>query len=90
MAKFNESELNENLKEFQEKCNIEIEFDKSISGKIKIEDAIIVYNNKNGFINIESEKTKFKINTALVYRYERIRKTIYIDLDNLMIKINKI
>ena len=90
MAKFKESELSEKLKEFQEKCDIEIEFEKSISGKLKLEDAIIVYNNKNGFINIESEKTKFKINTTLVYRYEKVKEIIYIDLDSLMIKIKKV
>ena len=90
MAKFKESELSEKLKEFQEKCDIEIEFEKSISGKLKLEDAIIVYNNKNGFINIESEKTKFKINTTLVYRYEKVKEIVYIDLDNLMIKIKKV
>ena len=90
MAKFKESELSEKLKEFQEKCDIEIEFEKSISGKLKLEDAIIVYNNKNGFINIESEKTKFKINTTLVYRYEKVKEIIYIDLDYITLKIRKI
>lgn len=90
MAKFNESELAENLKDFQNKGNIELEFEKSISGKLKIEDATIFYNNKTGFINIESEKAKFKINTTLVYRYERIKDTIYIDLEMLLIKMRKI
>ncbi len=90
MAKFKESELNENLKEFQNKGDIELEFEKSISGKLKIEDATVFYNNKTGFINIESADAKFKINTTLVYRYERIKDTIYIDLEILLIKIRKI
>lgn len=90
MAKFKESELTENLKEFQNKGNIELEFEKSINGKIKIEDATVIYNNKTGFINIESEKAKFKVNTTLVYKYEKIRETIYIDLEMLLIKLRKI
>ncbi len=90
MSKFKESELSENLKEFQNKCNIEIELEKSIIGKLKLEDATIIYNSKNGFINIESEKIKFKVNTTLVYKYEKIRDIIYIDLDYITLKIRKI
>lgn len=90
MAKFKESELTENLKDFQNKCEIELEFEKSISGKLKIEDATIFYNNKTGFINIDSEKAKFKINTTLVYRYERIKDVIYIELEMLLLKIRKL
>ena len=78
------------MKEFQNKGDIELEFEKSISGKLKIEDATVFYNNKTGFINIESADAKFKINTTLVYRYERIKDTIYIDLEILLIKIRKI
>ena len=50
MAKFKESELTENLKEFQNKGDIELEFEKSISGKLKIEDATIFYNNRQDLL----------------------------------------
>ena len=43
MSKFKESELSENLKEYQDKCNIEIEFEKSLNGKINLEDATVEY-----------------------------------------------
>ncbi len=90
MSKFKETELSDNLKEFENKCNIEIEFEKSLSGKLKLEDATIIYNNKDGFINIENEKTKLKVNTTLVYRYEKEKDIIYIDLDCVMLKVRKI
>lgn len=89
MAKFKESELTENLQEFQNKDTIELEFEKSLEGKIKIEDAIINFDNKRGYINIEGKDSKFKINTALVYGYEKLKDEIQIDLESILLKIKK-
>ena len=41
MSKFNEKDLNEILKEFQDNSIIEIEFENNLSGKITIKDASI-------------------------------------------------
>ena len=56
--------LSENLKEFENKTTIEIEFEKSIDGKVKLEEATIKYDEKRGFINIENKDSNFKINTT--------------------------
>ena len=85
MEKFKESELTKNLQPFQEKTTIELEFEKSINGKLILEDTTVNYDSQNGFINIESKNGKFKINTTLVYGYRKENKTIYIDLDSLLL-----
>ena len=90
MEKFKEFDLTENLQTFQEKTTIELEFDKSINGNLILEDATIKYDNKNGYIDIESKKGNFKINTTLVYGYRKKNDEIYIDLESLLIKIKKI
>ena len=90
MSKFNEKDLNEILKEFQDNSIIEIEFENNLSGKITIKDASINYNNKIGFININGINTSLKINTTLVYMYEKDKSSIKIDLDTLIINIKKI
>ena len=89
MKKFKEFELTENLKDFQEKTKIEIEFDISINAKLVLEGATVKYDSKNGFIDIESENAKFKINTTLVYGYGKENDEIHIDLESLLIKIKK-
>lgn len=89
MAKFKESELTENLKEFQNASTIELEFEKSVEGKIKLEDTTIKYDEKKGFVNIESKDSIFRINTALVYGYEKTKGVIYIDLESILLKIKK-
>ena len=90
MEKFKESELTKNLQPFQEKTTIELEFEKSINGKLILEDTTVNYDYKNGFINIESKNGNFKINTTLVYGYGKENKEIYIDLESLLIKLKKI
>lgn len=73
MAKFRENELTEILKEFKENSKVELEFERSVDGTITLEDANITYDSKYGFININSKNGQFKINTTLVYNYEKTR-----------------
>lgn len=87
MSKFRENDLNEILKDFKEKRTIEIEFERSLDGTITLEDADISYDSKYGFININSKSGSFKINTTLVYAYEKELNEIVIDLETLIIKI---
>ena len=89
MKKFREFDLNENLQEFQEKCTIEIEFDRNIVGKIKLKEATVKYDEKKGYINIDSKSGNFKINTTLVYGYGKEENIIYINLDTILLKIKK-
>ncbi len=90
MSKFGESELVENLKGFQNKETIELEFEKSIEGKVKLEEATVSYDNKKGYINIESKNCNFRINTTLVWGYEKNKNGISIDLDTMMLNLKKI
>ena len=90
MAKFKESELTENLKEFQNKSTIELEFEKSIEGKLKLEETTVKYDEKRGFINIKSKDSSFKVNTTLVYGYEKIKGEISIDLESILLRIKKV
>lgn len=90
MTKFKEKDLNEILKEFQDNNIIDIEFENNLSGKITIKDSTIKYDKKTGFININGINTSLKINTTLVYMYEKDKSSIKIDLDTLIINIKKI
>lgn len=90
MAKFKESELTENLKEFQNKTTIELEFEKSIEGKLKLEETTVKYDEKRGFINIKSKDSNFKVNTTLVYGYEKVKGEISIDLESILLRIKKV
>ena len=90
MKKFKERELPEKLQEFQDKKVVEIEFDKSISGKLKLEETIIIYDSKNGYINIKSKNGNIIINTTLVYGYGIEDEDMYIDLESLLIKIKAV
>ena len=87
MAKFRESELTDILKEFKENSKVELEFEKSIDGRITLDDANITYDSKYGFINIKSPNGQFKINTTLVYNYEKVKYGIEIDLETLVIRV---
>ena len=89
MAKFRESELTEILQEFQKNDTIELEFEKSITGKMKLEEANVNYDGKYGFINIKSKNSTFQINTTLVCGYEKIDDEINIDLETLLLKFRK-
>ncbi len=86
MARFKESELTEKLQEFKNKKNIELEFEKSIEGKMKLEEATLKYDREYGYIIIESKNCKLKINTTLVTGYEKIKDEIHIDLETLLLK----
>lgn len=90
MTKFREKDLDEVLKEFQSNSIIEIEFENNLSGKITIKDATIKYDKKVGFININGINTSLKINTTLVYTYEKEKNRVKIDLDTLLINIKKL
>ena len=90
MSRFKEKDLNEMLKEFDNKSMIEIKLENSLSGSILLKDATIKYDEKLGFINIEGKNTKLKINTTLVYSYEIKNSIIKIELDYLMVYIKKI
>ena len=87
MARFKESELTEKLQEFKNKKNIELEFEKSIEGKMKLEEATLKYDREYGYIIIESKNCKLKINTTLVTGYEKIKDEVHIDLETLLLKI---
>ena len=89
LKKIRECELVNNLKEFQTKSTIEINFTDSLNGKIILEDATITYDEKKGYIHIVSKNGDFKINTTLVYDYEKANNKINIELDRLYLKIKK-
>ena len=89
MSKFRESELTETLKEYKENSTVELEFERCIDGGITLEEANIKYDSKYGFINITSKNGTFKINTTLVFGYEKKKDVIEIDLDTLIVRIRK-
>ena len=89
MAKFKEKELTKNLKEFENKSTLELEFEKSVDGKIRLEEATVKFDDKKGYIYIESKNCNFKINTTLVFGYEKVKDEIDIDLDTILLKIKK-
>ena len=87
MEKFTERELNDILQQFNGKNVIEIEFEKAFDGKMVLQDSKIEFDQKNGFINIDSKEGKFTINVTLIYNYYKKENEIQIDLDTLLIKI---
>ena len=89
MLRFREKCLNEILKEFDNRSMIEIEFENNLSGSILLKDANIKYDEKLGFINIKGRNIKLKINTTLIYRYEKDKNSIKIELESLVIYIKK-
>ena len=90
MSRFREKDLPEILKEFQNKCNVELEFENNLSGNVILKDVTIKYYEEIGFINIEGKDTDLKINTTLVYFYEKDNNIIKIELETLVMYIKKI
>ena len=88
MTKFRENELNKMLEDFRDE-NIELEFEKGIAGKVKIEKATLEYDYQTGFINITGKNGKLHINTTMACGYERIENQIMIDLETILLKIKK-
>ena len=89
MAKFNENELTERLKEYENQSKINLEFERGIDGKIEIEEAKIKYNEQTGFIEIIGKQCDIQINTTMVCGYEKTENEIKIDLEEIMLKISK-
>ena len=89
MAKFNENELTEKLKEYKEKAKIDLEFERGIDGKIKIENGAVEYDKQKGFIKITGKDCELEINTTMVLGYEKEDRIITIDLDTVVLKIAK-
>ena len=90
MSKIREKELAEILKEFDKTRTFEIEFENDLTGNIKLKNTIIKYNEITGFINIISNDVNLKINTTLVYIYEKNKNGIKIELESLVINIRKV
>ena len=89
MAKFNENELTEKLKKYENKGNITLELEKGLDGKIELEDATVIYDEKAGFIKISGKNCEIEINTTMVCKYEKSGNEIKIDLEEIMLKLIK-
>ena len=89
MAKFSEKELTEILKDFENKTDLELEFENALDGKVLLSNAKVEYDEKYGYIYITSDRGTFKINTTLVFEYEKLDDEIDINLDTLILKIRK-
>lgn len=89
MAKFNENELTEILKEFENSKIINLEFERAIDGKIELDDATITYNYETGFVKIISANCNLNINTTMVCAYEKKDNEVKIDMENIVLKITK-
>ena len=87
MSKIKESELENYLKQFENKDVIEIEFDENLEGKIRVEEPIIEFEDKTGFLTIKGKMIFLKINSTLVYRYEEINNELKIELEGLKLNI---
>ena len=79
MAKFNENELTEKLKEYKNKGNIMLELERGLDGKIELEDATVIYDEKTGFIKISGKNCELEINTTMVCKYEENGNEIKIE-----------
>ena len=90
MSKIREKELAEILKEFDKTSTFEIEFENDLTGNIKLKNTTIQYDEITGFINIISNDVNLKINTTLVYMYEKNKNGIKIELESLVINIRKV
>ena len=87
MSKIKESELENYLKQFENKDVIEIEFDENLEGKIRVEEPIIEFEDKTGFLTIKGKMIFLKINSTLVYKYEEINNEFKIELEGLKLNI---
>ena len=90
MPKIKEKELADVLKEYNNKSNFEIEFENDLTGYIILKNVTIKYDGQTGFINIVGNDINLKINTTLVYTYEKNKNGIKIELESLIINIKKI
>ena len=90
MSRIREKDLTETLKEFDNKSNFEIEFENDLNGYIILKNTTIKYDEKNEFININGKDINLKINTTLVYKYEKNKNGIKIELESLIINIRKV
>ena len=88
MKRIRESELEKNLKEFQN-TNLQIEFENEVSGKIVAENGTVNFNREDGYIYINYDKGTLKINTTLVTGYEVEEKLVSIHFETLIIKIKR-
>ena len=86
MAKFNENELTEKLKEYENKGNIRLKLERGLDGKIELEDATVIYDEKTGFIKISGKNCEIEINTTMVCKNGN---EIKIDLEEIMLKLIK-
>ena len=69
MAKFNENELTEKLKEYENKGNITLELERGLDGKIELEDATVIYDEKAGFIKTSTQsQTRSEKILCIFYR----------------------
>ena len=68
MIRIKEKELKSIFDKFKNRSII-LEFKEGIEGKIKIDKASIIFDEKNGYINIINDENTLKINTTTVYRY---------------------
>lgn len=87
MSKIKESELENFLKQFDNRKIIEIEFDENLEGKIRVEEPIIEFEDKTGFLTIKGKMIFLKINSTLVYKYEEINNEFKIELEGLKLNI---
>ena len=87
MSKIKESELEIFLKQFDNRKIIEIEFDENLEGKIRVEEPIIEFEDKTGFLTIKGKMIFLKINSTLVYKYEEINNEFKIELEGLKLNI---
>ena len=87
MSKIKESELENFLKQFDNRKIIEIEFDENLEGKIRVEEPIIEFEDRTGFLTIKGKMIFLKINSTLVYKYEEINNEFKIELEGLKLNI---
>lgn len=87
MSKIKESELENFLKQFDNRRIIEIEFDENLEGKIRVEEPIIEFEDRTGFLTIKGKMIFLKINSTLVYKYEEINNEFKIELEGLKLNI---
>ena len=69
MISIKERDLKEALKDFRNK-DILIELNDGIEGNIYIQNASVIYDEENGYINIIGKEQKLRLNTTVLYRYQ--------------------
>lgn len=89
MAKFNENELTEKIREYKEKAKINLEFERGIDGKFEVENATVDYDKQNGFIKIMGKNCALEVNTTMICGYEKENNEVKMDLETVILKITK-